>query len=61
MCRHMDDFTVLISSGEADISFNTRGEHHRRGDGFQAWYEGVHEEVTGMHEQVIRRFSLITY
>lgn len=48
MCGHKGDFTVLLSSGQADITFNTRGKDHRRGDGFQAWYEGVHEVVTGM-------------
>ena len=53
MCGHVPDFFVLISSGEADISFNTRGEHHRRGDGFYAWYQAVDEEVTGTYSELI--------
>ena len=48
----MGDVLVLVSNSEADITFDTRGQDHRRGDGFYAWYEGVHEKVTGMHYNI---------
>ena len=52
MCGHGPDFFALIKSSEAFISFNARGEHHRRGDGFYAWYQAVDEEVTGKESAI---------
>ena len=36
LCRHMGDFSVLIPSSQVHVKFFARGEHGRRGQGFQA-------------------------
>lgn len=48
LCRHMGDFSVLIPSSQVHVKFFARGEHVRRGQGFQAWYRALPSEPTGI-------------
>ena len=47
VCRHLQEFIVVIMDSHADISFHTR-DKYRRGDGFYARYIASHKDLNGM-------------
>ena len=51
LCHNIDDFSILVSSSEVDISFSARRDRHAHG--FSASYVSVPAGVTGKRLHLI--------